>query len=243
MCGCTPRGAPRARLPPLPEERKQKWKLQLRPTVCRYFGFPCSERSLWLQFEHRIHMQVFITGAGVLAMQALEAALPKSVAGLMDIVAAHAAAGSERGYAVTQLLCIAAQCVVSGSCTLCACLPQSRALWRPAVVHITDNVHEAIARLETRIPGSDGRFWAQSSCKTRPGPTPAARLVSLRLPILSCLLVLDDIAAYVALCAGQRTGEAPGSRLSSSWPSRSTASQQSWRHGSWMPSQPRRKCA
>ena len=48
----------------------------------------------------------------MLASQALEAALPESVAGLMDIVAAHAAAGPERGYAVTQLLCVAAQCVV-----------------------------------------------------------------------------------------------------------------------------------
>lgn len=45
-------------------------------------------------------------------LQALEAALPDSTAGLMDVIRAHINDGADSGFIVVQLLHIAADCVV-----------------------------------------------------------------------------------------------------------------------------------
>ena len=46
------------------------------------------------------------------SVQALESALPESVASLMDLVAAHAGGGAAASYSVMQLLRTAAGCAV-----------------------------------------------------------------------------------------------------------------------------------
>jgi len=60
----------------------------------------CTSQTIRIKINHR------------LPLQALEAALPESVAGLMELVTNHCQAGAEHGHAILQLLQIAARCVV-----------------------------------------------------------------------------------------------------------------------------------
>ncbi len=53
-----------------------------------------------------------LSGLPDLHLQALEAAMPESTDGLMEVISAHVEGGSSHGHAIVQLLEIAASCAV-----------------------------------------------------------------------------------------------------------------------------------